>query len=273
MYFEKVIHQIFFLDGTRAKDLGNLKKTLAFIMGEVPANTIGGNIDPKKSTQPSMASKLDNPNHPLYLHHSDQPGLVLVPQLLTEENYSTGSHSMTMALTVKKKYGFVNGSVKPPSDDATDELLQWNRCNNLVKTWLLSLISKEIAASVFYSDGAQAIWTELRERFSQVINVQLFHIENEIHDFVQGTMSVGSYFTKLKGLWDERDVLCPISSCHCGTTKEELSYRETQKTIKFLMGLIESFSTIRCQILTMDPLPKVSKVYSLVLGHERQRDV
>ncbi|RXH73521.1 hypothetical protein DVH24_016343 [Malus domestica] len=59
----------------KAKDLGNLKKTLTFIMGDVLANTMGGNIDPKKLTQSSMASKLDNPNHPLYLHHSDQPGL------------------------------------------------------------------------------------------------------------------------------------------------------------------------------------------------------
>lgn len=61
---------------------------------------------------------------------------------------------MTMGLIVKNKYGFVDGSVKLPSDDAIDELLQWNRCNNLVKTWLLSSISKEIAASVFYCVGA-----------------------------------------------------------------------------------------------------------------------
>ncbi|XP_048432624.1 uncharacterized protein LOC125473594 [Pyrus x bretschneideri] len=178
-----------------------------------------------------------------------------------------------MALTVKNKYGFVDGSIKKPSEEDIDELQQWRRCNSLVKTWLVSSISKEIAASVFYCDGAQAIWNELRERFSQVNNVQLFQIENEIHDCVQGTMSVRSYFTKLKGLWDERDILCPISTCNCGVTNEELSYRETQKTIKLLMGLTESFAMTRGQILMMDPLPKVSKDYSLVLKHECQRDV
>ncbi|XP_024030909.1 uncharacterized protein LOC112094402 [Morus notabilis] len=220
---------------------------------------MGDQNNPEKPTQSSMASKLNNPNHPLYLHHADQPGLVLVSQLLTEENYNTWNHSMTMALMVKNKFGFVDGSMKRPNNDAGDELQQWICCDNLVKTWILSSISKEIAASVFYCDGAQAVWNELRERFSQVNSVQLFHIENEIRDCVQGTMSVGSYFTKLKGLWDERDVLFPIPACHCGTMKEELSYRETQKTIKFLMGLTESFTMTRGQVLMMDPLPKVSK--------------
>ena len=220
-----------------------------------------------------MAPKFGDPSDPLYLHHSDQPGLVLVSQTLTEENYSTWSHSMTMALTVKNKHGFIDGSVKQPKDDEADKLRQWTRCCNLVKSWLLSSVSKEIAASVFYCDGPQELWNELKERFSQVNGVQLFHIENQIHSCVQDTMSVGSYFTKLKGLWDERDVICPISSCHCEARKEELSYRETQKTIKFLMGLTDSFEAMRGQILAMDPLPKVNKAYSLVLRHEQQRDV
>src|SRR5438045_7630327 len=70
--------------------------------------------DPKEPNQTSMAPKFGDPSDPLYLHHSDQPGLVLVSQTLTEENYSTWSHSMTMALTVKNKHGFVDGSVKQP---------------------------------------------------------------------------------------------------------------------------------------------------------------
>jgi hypothetical protein len=48
------------------------------------------------------------------------------------------------------------------------------------------------------------MWLDLQERFSHVNVIQLFNIENEIHNCVQGNMSMGSYFTKLKGLWDER---------------------------------------------------------------------
>ncbi|RXH90832.1 hypothetical protein DVH24_006777 [Malus domestica] len=99
------------------------------------------------------------------------------------------------------KYSFID-------DIEKDELQQWNRCDNLVKTGLLSSSSKEIVASVFYCDRVQVVWNKLYKHFSQDNSVQLYHIENEIHDCVQGTMSVGSYLTKLKGLWDENDILC-----------------------------------------------------------------
>jgi hypothetical protein len=41
--------------------------------------------------------------NPMYLHHGDSPGSVLVTQLLTSDNYFTWSRSMYMALSVKKK--------------------------------------------------------------------------------------------------------------------------------------------------------------------------
>ncbi|KAL6135555.1 hypothetical protein ACLB2K_067782 [Fragaria x ananassa] len=55
----------------------------------------------------AAAAPWENPNHPLYMHHSDQPGMILVPQALTEDNYIDWSDSMAMALTVKNKHGFL----------------------------------------------------------------------------------------------------------------------------------------------------------------------
>ena len=43
--------------------------------------------------------------------------------------------------------------------------------------------------------------------------------------------------------------------------------------MKFLMGLNESFSQVRTQILLMDPLPSINKVYSLMIQEEIQRCV
>lgn len=41
--------------------------------------------------------------------------------------------------------------------------------------------------------------------------------------------------------------------------------------MQFLMGLNESFSQIRAQVLMIDPMPAISKVFSLVVQEERQR--
>ena len=217
-----------------------------------------GDSSEEKATNTSMSSKSnwEHPNHPLFLHHGDQPGLILVPQTLEENNYNTWVQSMTMALTVKNKIGLVDGSIKEPTGDEPEKLQQWRRCNNLVKTWLLGSMSKEIAGSVIHCKDAYQMWVDLQERFSHVNTVQLFHIENEIHNCTQGNTTVSSYFTKLKSLWDERDALCSIPICSCGTIKEIASYMETQKTMKFLMGLNEEYVNVRSNTLLLEPLPK-----------------
>lgn len=44
-----------------------------------------------------------------------------------------------------------------------------------------------------------------------------------------------------------------------------------ESVMKFLMGLNDSFSQVRTQILLMDPLP-INKVYSLLIQEEVQRN-
>ena len=41
--------------------------------------------------------------------------------------------------------------------------------------------------------------------------------------------------------------------------------------MQFLMGLNDVYSSVRSQILLMDPLPSVNKAYSLILQDESQR--
>lgn len=43
--------------------------------------------------------------------------------------------------------------------------------------------------------------------------------------------------------------------------------------MKFLMGLDPEYTIVRGQILMMDPLPNINKVFSLVLQEERQKGV
>lgn len=221
----------------------------------------------------SAPASFDDPNHHLYLHHSDHPGVVLVSQPLTEDNYNTWSRAMIMALSAKKKLGFIDGTIPKPDDSSSAELQQWIRCNNMVKSWLLNSISKEISTSVIYCDLAYEILMDLKERFSQVNGPRMFQLEQNIHNLVQDTMSIATYFTKLKGLWDELSVLQSIPTCFCGAMKEVIQYQHYQRTIKFLMGLHESYAAIRGQILLMDPLPSVNRAYALILQEERQRSI
>ena len=59
-------------------------------------------------------SPIDDRMSPYYLHHSDNPGFVLVSQPLTGENYPSWSRYMMIALSVKNKTGFIDGSLTEP---------------------------------------------------------------------------------------------------------------------------------------------------------------
>ncbi|XP_022870712.1 uncharacterized protein LOC111389956 [Olea europaea var. sylvestris] len=227
--------------------------------------------DENQNPAKPATDNFDDTNNPYYLHHSDQPGLVLVTQPLIEENYSTWSRTMLMALSIKNKEGFVDGTIKQPSETTTLELQQWRRCNNLVKAWLLNSISQDIRASIIYYQNAHEIWNDLKDRFSQTDSVHLFHIEEAIYNCKQDNLTIGAYYTKLKDLWDERDALCCIPTCTCGAMKEVLQFQQNQMTMKSLMALNEVYVAVRAQILLMDPLHTVNKAYSLILQDEKQR--
>ncbi|XP_022883903.1 uncharacterized protein LOC111400748 [Olea europaea var. sylvestris] len=90
----------------------------------------------------------------------------------------------------------------------------------------------------------------------------------------QDTVSV--YFTKLKTIWEELSnyrPICNCGKCTCDGVKELNKYYQTEYTMSFLMGLNDSYSQIRGQILLMDPLPQINKVFALISQEENQRKI
>uniref|UniRef100_A0A2N9FND0 Retrotransposon Copia-like N-terminal domain-containing protein n=1 Tax=Fagus sylvatica TaxID=28930 RepID=A0A2N9FND0_FAGSY len=72
---------------------------------------------PSKSSA-STVSVIDDhlPSSPYYLHASDNSSLILVTEPLTGDNFHSWFRSMNMALTIKNKLGFVDGSIRELED-------------------------------------------------------------------------------------------------------------------------------------------------------------
>ncbi|XP_062080265.1 uncharacterized protein LOC133785020 [Humulus lupulus] len=162
------------------------------------------------STDANRFSALDLTGHsshedawnPYFLAHSDHPGAILVPKILTGgENYSSWKLSMTVALLVRNKLKFVNGKINPldPEDDDYDA---WCRCNSMVISWILHAVSSDIADSIMYLDEASTILSELHDRFHQNNGPRVFEVKRSRQALTQGSKSVQAYFTRLKALWD-----------------------------------------------------------------------
>ncbi|KAL2472493.1 Retrovirus-related Pol poly from transposon [Abeliophyllum distichum] len=48
---------------------------------------------------------------------------------------------------------------------------------------------------------------------------------------------------------------------------------ENEKVMQFLMGLSDSYSTVRGNILMMSPFPDTRRVHAILMQHERQVEV
>nr|KYP50494.1 hypothetical protein KK1_027746 [Cajanus cajan] len=210
-----------------------------------------------------------DPNHPLFLHHSDGPGLVLTSQPLDHKNYTTWSRAMQVALSVKNKIPLIDGTLPKPA--ATDAA--WNRANNVVISWLYNSVSKEIITSILFVTTAQEIWEDLKIRFSRKNGPRIFQLRRQLMSLQQGPDDVGTYYTKLKSIWEELFGYTPTFPCTCGGLQQLQTHTEFEYVMSFLMGLNDSFSQIRGQILLSDPLPSIGNVFSLILQEEAQREI
>lgn len=117
------------------------------------------------STSINGRSAFDDSSSPFFLHHSNNPGLILVSQPLTGDNYASWSRAMLIALLVKNKLGFIDGSIAKPNGSDVSLFYSWIGNNNIVISWILNSVSNEISASIIFSESATEIWLDLKDQF------------------------------------------------------------------------------------------------------------
>ncbi|KAK4277055.1 hypothetical protein QN277_015110 [Acacia crassicarpa] len=217
------------------------------------------------SSSVSSQALTQDPSSCYYMHPNENPSLILVSSPLIGTNYHHWARAMLLALMSKNKQQFVDGTLQPPA--VSDPLFPaWQRCNTMVLTWLLRSISPSISQSVIWLNRAVDVWNDLKERFSQSDAFRVAELQDELFLIRQGDSTVSDYFTKLRIIWDELLNFRPIPACSC-SSKE---YFRQDYVIRFLKGLNDRFSTVRSQILLMDPLPSINKAFSLVVQQERE---
>jgi len=211
-----------------------------------------------------------DPSDPFFIHASDHPSMTLVPKVLDGTNYAMWRRSILISLSAKNKLGFINGTISIPGESDPKYML-WQRCNDMVLSWILNSLNQELANSVLYVETPSEIWLDLQERFSQGDFSHHYQVQRSIVELQQNQDSIFAYYTKIKTLWDELKMSSPAIQCTCGGMKQLSNNEEKMRLGQFLMGLNESYSAIRGQIMLMQPLPTVKKAYSLLCEEEKQR--
>ena len=87
-------------------------------------------------------------------------------ELTRSDNYLMWKRQMELALSAKRKLGYVTGSVtKPPATDAT-KLESWLACNSLVISSISQNVSDRIKQVIIYTETAHEIWELLKKRYT-----------------------------------------------------------------------------------------------------------
>jgi hypothetical protein len=140
----------------------------------------------------------------------------------------------------------------------------------------MNSVDPSIAQSIVFIENAVDVWNDLKDRFSQGDLVRISEIQQAIYALSQDSRSVTSFYSDLKTLWEELEIYMPIPNCTCPQRCSCNSMRLARhnhhllQAMRFITGLNDSFNVVKTQILLMDPLPPMTKIFSMVLQFERQ---
>jgi hypothetical protein len=112
----------------------------------------------------------NDPSDIYYVHASDGPNTITVKPVLNHSNYQVWARSMRRALGGKNKFEFVDGSIEV-SSDFDPNFKAWNRCNNLIHSWILNSVDDSISQSLVFVENAIDVWNELNASILHVIHV------------------------------------------------------------------------------------------------------
>ena len=182
---------------------------------------------------------------------------------------------MLISISSKNKLGFIDGSIPEPTADEKF-YSAWKRCNDLMISWILFNLDPTIAKSVLYLPTSKEIWDDLEERYGYVSAPQLYSLQQQVSEFVQGTKSIAEFFTEIKGIWDKISEACSLptcicNQCTCNLTKKIFKQQQDLRLMQFLMKLNDEFGAVRGNILMMNPLPNLTQAYRLLMQEERHK--
>uniref|UniRef100_A0A803MBX8 Uncharacterized protein n=1 Tax=Chenopodium quinoa TaxID=63459 RepID=A0A803MBX8_CHEQI len=209
-----------------------------------------------------MAGNLNNVVLPLnqipasiyYIHPSDANSIQLVSFKFGGDGFTSWKRAMLLTLSAKNKAGFVNGAYVRPTDVTSEEYKAWERCNDLVCSWILFNLEESIASSVMFMKSSRDIWLDLEEHFGYTSLAQIYALEQKLAEISQGSQSVSEFFTGIKSIWDAIDEAQPLPYCTCNNCTCNLTKRVFEHQQKMT-------------------LPKVTEAYRMFAQEEKHKEI
>ncbi|XP_057249218.1 uncharacterized protein LOC130590685 [Beta vulgaris subsp. vulgaris] len=224
-----------------------------------------------ENTEPSIPK----PDHAYFLGSNDNPGTLITPIQLKDDNFDEWARAIRMSLNAKRKLGFLEGTIAKPT--TPDKLADWSTVHSMLVSWLLNTISPNIRNSVSFYETAHELWAHLKERYCVSNGTRICQLKSQISDCKQQSMeSLADYFGRLTRLWDElssQEVAptCSRGGAQCEVVRFLEQQRSDDRLHRFLLGRDDCYGPLRSNLLAQAPLPTVARAYQIVAQEERLR--
>lgn len=215
---------------------------------------------------------------PYDLNSNDNPGSIITQVQLRGENYDEWAKAIRTLLRARRKWGFVEGTVKKPNEESP-EMEDWWTVQSMVVSWILNTIEGSLRSTISYMENAKELWDDIKERFSVANGPRIQQLKSELAECKQEGMSMVNYYGKLKALWDElgnyhQIPTCTCEGCKCNIKAKLEKQREEEKVHQFLMGLDDVvYGTTRSSLLVTNPLPSLNRVCATLIQEERVKAI
>ncbi|KAL0454736.1 UNVERIFIED_CONTAM: Retrovirus-related Pol polyprotein from transposon RE1 [Sesamum latifolium] len=148
----------------------------------------------------------------------------------------------------------------------------------MVTSWIWNSMSKDIVEAFMYCASSRELWLAIQTRYGRSNGPMVYQLQRDLSAVLQDDLTLTAYLTKVTKLWNELSYLaptpqCTCGGCICGVNKAITDLTASTQLMQFLMGLHESYSSERSQILMQDPLPDIEKAFYMVYAVEKQREV
>ncbi|XP_074318261.1 uncharacterized protein LOC141655061 [Silene latifolia] len=127
--------------------------------------------------------KLDFSN-PYYLGSHDIPGAKISHVTLRRDNYDDWRNSIRMSLKSRRKFGFVDGSIKNPTTKF--DLDNWEVVHCTIIQWIRNTIDPSLLHAISYAEDASVLWAELEAQFYVVDGSKIHGLKTQLRDCRQG---------------------------------------------------------------------------------------
>ncbi|XP_026378738.1 uncharacterized protein LOC113273194 [Papaver somniferum] len=139
--------------------------------------------------------------NPVYhLGSSDGPGTIITPIVLRGNNYDEWSRAIRRSLIAKRKFGFIDGTIKRPEDP--DQLEEWITVQSTLVSWIGNTLELSVRSTLGDYEDASLLWAHLKRRFCVVSGTRICQLKASLSDCKQKkTEGVAIYFGKLNKIW------------------------------------------------------------------------